>query len=48
MRPAQDPLGVRRTSFTRIRDAEDKKWRSTAIECWVASDASAVVEHTQR
>ncbi|KAJ9519758.1 hypothetical protein QJQ45_013440 [Haematococcus lacustris] len=44
----RDPLGVRRTSFSRIQDATDKKWRSTSIECWVASDASAVVEHTKR
>ncbi len=38
----------RRTSFNRIREADEKAWRSTAIECWVASDASAVVEHTKR
>uniref|UniRef100_A0A7S0WPK8 glutamine--fructose-6-phosphate transaminase (isomerizing) n=1 Tax=Chlamydomonas leiostraca TaxID=1034604 RepID=A0A7S0WPK8_9CHLO len=44
----KDALGVRRTSFSRIRDADDKKWRSTNMECWIASDASAVVEHTKR
>lgn len=46
----KDPSGStqRRTSFNRIHDAGDKKWRSEAIECWVASDASAVVEHTKR
>mmetsp|Transcript_12034 Transcript_12034/g.21332 ORF Transcript_12034/g.21332 Transcript_12034/m.21332 type:complete len:702 (-) Transcript_12034:208-2313(-) len=44
----KDGANVRRTSFSRIRDAEDAHWRSTAIECWVASDASAVVEHTKR
>ena len=44
----QDGAGHRRTSFNRLQDAEDKKWRSTAIECWIASDASAVVEHTKR
>lgn len=35
-------------SFTHMRDAGDKKWRTGAIECWLASDASAVVEHTKR
>lgn len=44
----QDALGQRRTSFSRIRDAGDKKWRTSAMEAWIASDASAVVEHTKR
>lgn len=46
----RDPAvgSARRTSFNRLRDAGDKKWRSESIECWVASDASAVIEHTKR
>ncbi len=44
----QDPNSLGRNSFSHIRDAGDKKWRSGAIECWLASDASAVVEHTKR
>ena len=44
----RDPTGQRRASFNRLKDADDKKWRQEAIECWVASDASAVVEHTKR
>jgi hypothetical protein len=39
---------MRRGSFSRIRDAEEPHWRSSVTECWVASDASAVVEHTKR
>lgn len=45
----KDGTGHRRTSLNRIREGDDDKaWRSGAIECWVASDASAVVEHTKR
>mmetsp|Transcript_5978 Transcript_5978/g.15895 ORF Transcript_5978/g.15895 Transcript_5978/m.15895 type:complete len:698 (-) Transcript_5978:1845-3938(-) len=44
----KDPNSLGRGSFSHIRDAGDKKWRSGAIECWLASDASAVVEHTKR
>eukprot|EP00967_Tisochrysis_lutea_P030974 scaffold36447_cov18-Tisochrysis_lutea.AAC.3 len=45
---SRDPNSLGRGSFSHIRDAGDKKWRSGAIECWLASDASAVVEHTKR
>lgn len=40
--------GARRASFSRLRDAADTKWRHEAIECFIASDASAVIEHTKR
>ncbi|KAG2426550.1 hypothetical protein HXX76_011775 [Chlamydomonas incerta] len=40
--------GQRRTSFNRLHDASDTKWRREAIECFIASDASAVIEHTKR
>ncbi|EFJ45967.1 hypothetical protein VOLCADRAFT_105759 [Volvox carteri f. nagariensis] len=40
--------GARRTSFSRLHDAADTKWRHEAIECFIASDASAVIEHTKR
>lgn len=43
----QDP-SPKRFSFHNVHDAGDKRWRSGAIECWLASDASAVVEHTKR
>ncbi|KAG1675057.1 hypothetical protein FOA52_002716 [Chlamydomonas sp. UWO 241] len=41
-------LGARRNSFNRISEADDKKWRSECIEVWIASDASAILEHTKR
>lgn len=44
----REPSEQRRSSFNRLRDADDKKWRQESIECWVASDASAVIEHTKR
>lgn len=40
--------GVRRSSFTRLRDASDTRWRQESIECFIASDASAVIEHTKK
>lgn len=44
----RDPVAGRRTSFNRLREASDKKWRSESMECWLASDASALLEHTKR
>lgn len=44
----KDVGNARRTSFNRLKDAGDKKWRTESIEAWVASDASAVIEHTKR
>ena len=44
----REAAGVRRMSFNRIKDSADSKWRSTAIECFIASDASAILEHTKR
>lgn len=38
----------RQSSFTRLRDQYDKSYWSSGMECWVASDASAVIEHTKR
>lgn len=38
----------RRTSFNRLMDALEPRFRSTALECWVASDASAILEHTKK
>ncbi len=39
----------RQPSFNRLRDhTTDKEHWSGAMECWIASDASAVVEHTNR
>ncbi|GLI68179.1 hypothetical protein VaNZ11_012521 [Volvox africanus] len=40
--------GARRASFSRLQDAADTKWRREAIECFIASDASAVIEYTKR
>ncbi|KAG2485969.1 hypothetical protein HYH03_015293 [Edaphochlamys debaryana] len=40
--------GTRRTSFNRLHDAADTKWRHESIECFIASDASAVIEHTKK
>jgi hypothetical protein len=37
-----------RTSFSRLRDADDSRWRSSAMECWVASDTSAILEYTKK
>lgn len=39
---------ARRTSFNSIKDADDRRWRSSSLECWIASDASAILEHTKR
>lgn len=44
----KDNPSARRTSFNSIKDADDRKWRSSSLECWVASDASAILEHTKR
>jgi len=44
----KDGTGHRRISYNRIRDTQERQWKSAAIECWIASDASAVVEHTKR
>lgn len=41
-------VGVRRDSFNCVSDALDERWRSEELECWVASDASAVIEHTKK
>jgi len=38
----------RRTSFNRLVDADETRWRAAALECWVASDASALLEHTKK
>lgn len=38
----------RSNSFSRLRDSYDDRWKNEAIECWIASDASAVVEHTKK
>ncbi len=38
----------RRNSFNRLKDVAEPHWRSSTLECWVASDASAVVEHTKK
>jgi glucosamine--fructose-6-phosphate aminotransferase (isomerizing) len=40
--------GARRTSFNRLHDAADGKWRTESLECFIASDASAVIEHTKK
>lgn len=38
----------RSASITRLRDQYDEShWRGP-LEAWVASDASAVIEHTKR
>ncbi len=37
-----------RTSFSRLRDADDSRWRSSAMECWLASDTSAILEYTKK
>ena len=44
----RDPGSGRRTSFNRLKEASDKRWRSESMECWLASDASALLEHTKR
>ncbi|KXZ56100.1 hypothetical protein GPECTOR_2g982 [Gonium pectorale] len=44
----KEDANVRRTSFNRLHDARDIKWRQESIECYIASDASAVIEHTKR
>lgn len=41
-------LSHRSASITRLRDQYDEShWRGP-LEAWVASDASAVIEHTKR
>lgn len=41
-------IGTRRDSFNCVSDSLDERWRDEELECWIASDASAVVEHTKR
>lgn len=35
-------------SFKEVKDSSDIRWRASAMQCWLASDASAVVEHTKK
>lgn len=35
----------RRVSF---KEAAEHNFNSTALECWIASDASAILEHTKK
>jgi glucosamine--fructose-6-phosphate aminotransferase (isomerizing) len=48
VREGKDGHLERAASITRIRDQYAESHWSKGIEVWVASDASAVVEHTKR
>ncbi|GMH45196.1 hypothetical protein BSKO_13153 [Bryopsis sp. KO-2023] len=34
--------------FKEVNDSSDIRWRASAMQCWLSSDASAVVEHTKK
>jgi len=38
----------RRISFNRMHEATDSAWLGETMECWLASDSSALIEHTRR
>ncbi|MEW5310842.1 MAG: hypothetical protein WDW38_002603 [Sanguina aurantia] len=42
------PKSPKTGSFVRVGDAAAQRWRESSMECWIASDATAVVEHTKR
>jgi glucosamine--fructose-6-phosphate aminotransferase (isomerizing) len=44
----RSPVWARRDSFNCVSDSLDERWRTEKLECWVASDASAVIEHTKK
>jgi len=46
--PAAAPGMARTASITRLKDQYNDSHWSAALEAWVASDASAVIEHTKR
>jgi glucosamine--fructose-6-phosphate aminotransferase (isomerizing) len=46
---SEDTAGFTKSpSFLRVSDSNDRGAWSSPLECWIASDASAVVEHTKQ